>query len=142
MDPEKTAIIVVDSDAEFDHVYRIRKAVFQDEFGAPEERDLDGNDHMSQHYLVVFEGRPVGVGRWRITLGGNATLERIAVLPEFRGGGIGTLLVRHMLRDMPPRHTFITSLPGAVGFFEKLGFKQNGEAYEMENQLYQDMTIS
>jgi predicted GNAT family N-acyltransferase len=66
----------------------IRRTVFQEEQGIAAGLDFDGRDPECRHCLVTVEGRAAGVARLEGT-----HIQRVAVLPEFRGRGVGTLLI-------------------------------------------------
>lgn len=82
------------------HVYQIRKRVFEDEFGFPREDRMTQNewDALSNHYLLINNGKPVGamaVVNWTglyDTLKENgidpnlsvAKITKLAILPEAR----------------------------------------------------------
>ena len=98
-----------------------------------EEEELDGLDHLARHYLAIWEGKAVATARWR--LGPQVQilrLERLAVLPEYRGKGIGTALAKRLLEDMPDGFPLeAKATQEAVPFFERLGFVMNGGAFEL-----------
>lgn len=55
-----------------------------------------------------------------------AQIEDVVVHPDFRGQGLGTTLVRFALdrlRTLPSGVITLHAIPGAAGFYEKLGFK-------------------
>jgi predicted GNAT family N-acyltransferase len=125
------SIRYVEDDEEFALVYRIRAAVFQQEHALDEETEIDGNEHISHHYLAFSDGLPVGTARWRMTMNGKAKLERFAVLPAYRNQGIGRALAEAILRQVPAhRPVYLEALVNVAGFYEKLGFVPVGEPYE------------
>ena len=73
--------------------YGIRKAVFVDEQGVPEELELDGKDESATHFVAYNGGRAVGTARLRILEDGEAKPERIAVEKPFRKRGIARQLM-------------------------------------------------
>jgi predicted GNAT family N-acyltransferase len=124
-------ICYVEDDEDFATVYRIRAAVFQAEHAVDEETEIDGNEHISHHYLAFVDGLPVGTARWRMTQSGKAKLERFAVLSTYRNQGIGRALAETILKHVPAhRPVFLEALVNVVGFYEKLGFVTVGEPYE------------
>lgn len=64
MENKSIEIVVVQNQADFDEVMKIRRAVFVDEQKIPAEQEFDGNDFVSTHILAKVDG--VGVGTMRI----------------------------------------------------------------------------
>jgi predicted GNAT family N-acyltransferase len=71
---------------------RIRVAVFVDEQGIPKELELDEIDSEAVHVLALDDDVPVATGRLSVS-GETGIIARIAVLPEYRGSGIGRRVV-------------------------------------------------
>lgn len=125
-------VIRVSDDAEFDHVFSIRRKVFVQEQNVPEEEEWDEFEHLSKHYLAVYEGVGVGTARWRVTLTGDIKLERFAVLKEYRGKGVGEALVQAVLNDVPMREgvkIYLHAQLSAKEFYLKFGFIPEGEIF-------------
>jgi len=63
----------------------------------------------------------------------TAKIERVAVLKEGRGRGVGTELMRYILQEIHS-HSHIQTIKlgsqnSAIPFYEKLGFQVIGEEY-------------
>jgi predicted GNAT family N-acyltransferase len=133
MELENAHIMHAEEDADFDQIFRIREAVFEQEMGIAEEAQLDGFDAVAHHYIMVVSGRAVGVARWRVTLGGNIRLERLAILPAFRKMGLGAALMQKMLGDVPKsRRTFIECPIHQQAYFNRFGFQPEGEVFDFQ----------
>ncbi len=87
---------------------RIRQRVFVEEQACPPEEEWDAWDEPANrgrtchHLLGLVDGTPVATARWRPTEHGGrpaAKLERFAVLPAWRGRGLGRALVEGTLRE-------------------------------------------
>ncbi|ODU28847.1 MAG: GNAT family N-acetyltransferase [Thiobacillus sp. SCN 62-729] len=99
----------------------IRRAVFIDEQGVPEALEWDGYDAVSTHWLALAEdGSPIGCAR----LLPDGHLGRMAVLPAWRGRGVGRALLDRILRAAQARQTH------AAGFYARAGFVADGAEYE------------
>lgn len=120
-----------DGKAEFEKHLEIRKAVFQLEQGVPESADLDDFDkkRTAESYLAFYNGEAVGAARWRENRAGFK-LERICILKEFRGKGIGKAIVRTLMnevpKNMPPN---LASQADVVPFYKQFGFRARGESF-------------
>lgn len=112
---------------------QIRTRVFVGEQGVPAERELDGTEAGARAYLAWSGGRPVGTVRWRPLDGGAAAkIERLAVLREARGTGLGAALMRYALaeaRAAGARRATLGGQDAARAFYEALGFAAVGEGY-------------
>ena len=74
----------------------IRNLVFVNEQKISKELDQDGKDDLSFHFILYLNNNPIGCSRLRIA-DNNAKLERIAILKEFRGKGLGKELLTYMI---------------------------------------------
>jgi len=126
----------VDSESDWENARAIRTRVFINEQDCPPEEEWDGHDETSRHVLGRVDGTPVATARWRAVPHGEAIvakLERFAVLPEYRGDGHGTTLVRFVMNDAR-RAGFDTLLIHAQSHLEDwyadLGFESTSRTFE------------
>lgn len=107
----------------------VRQAVFIDEQGVAEDDEWDAFDARAEHALAIdATGKPIGTGR--LLSGGR--IGRLAVLPEWRGKGVGTGLLRRLL-EMSRRaglsqvhlHARVQTAP----FYARFGFASDGETF-------------
>lgn len=126
---------------ELEKHFEIRKKVFQEEQGVKSSDDLDLYDKKREchSYIAFYQGKPVGAARWRENKAGYK-LERICVLSEFRGLGIGKALVRYLINNVPqnlPRN--LSAQFEMVPFYEKMGFVAKGESFWEAGLLHRFM---
>lgn len=114
---------------------RIRREVFVVGQAVPLEIEFDGLDPISDHFLAsrVHAGShtPVGTARMRI-VNGVGKAERIAVLEQARGSGVGQALMRAIERhahEMGLRCMQLNAQLQAAGFYEKLGYRAEGPVF-------------
>jgi predicted GNAT family N-acyltransferase len=120
----------INDPTDLDNVFAIRRQVFVLEQNCPPELEWEFEDE-SIHFLATVDDLPAGAARWRKTDKGYK-LERFAVLPEFRGLGVGQALVRSVLADLPADATYVYlhAQIQAIGLYQKLGFEITGPEFE------------
>ncbi|SFR36031.1 GNAT family N-acetyltransferase [Litoreibacter janthinus] len=122
---------------------KIRRVVFIDGQNVPEDEEVDGEDPTCRHYLAHVDGVPAATARVK-SLGDRAKIQRVAVLDEYRGTGLGAELMRFVLDDL--REEFEAAILGsqshAIGFYEKLGFAAFGTEYDDAGIPHRDMTCN
>lgn len=125
-------VLTVDTDEMFNHIFNIRTEVFVEELGVSQEDEFDGFDHLSTHLLALYNGTPAGAARFRMSQGsGRIKLERFSVLKAYRQRGIASALMQNALAITPKDRTRYVHAPLAVtGFFKKMQFEAQGEAFE------------
>ena len=108
---------------------RIRREIFIDEQLVPESDEWDDDDTVSVHALATLNREPVGTGR----LNPGGKIGRIAVKAGLRGRGIGTLILRQLLHEAYRRgirEPYLHAQVQAVPFYEKLGFRIEGDVFD------------
>lgn len=120
----------------------IRRAVFIDEQGVPEALEWDEYDAVSTHWLALAgDGSPIGCAR--LLPGGH--LGRMAVLPAWRGRGVGRALldaVLHAARMRGERLLRLSAQTHAAGFYARAGFVADGPVYEEAGILHVAMQMT
>ncbi len=117
---------------EFPLVRSVRQAVFQIEQGVAPELEFDGRDEQSQHLLAFWDNRPVGTTRIRTLENQSAKVERVAVLLEARGLGIGKALMAKALELLSKQKVPEIQIHAQMqvrDFYKKLGFTPEGEVF-------------
>ncbi|HWR77639.1 MAG TPA: GNAT family N-acetyltransferase [Thiobacillus sp.] len=108
----------------------VRRVVFIDEQGVPEALEWDADDAGAVHLLAVDgEGRAIACAR----LLPDGHLGRMAVLPAWRGRGVGRALLAAALSAAQARGTITLRLSAqthAAGFYARAGFVAVGREYE------------
>lgn len=107
----------------------VREAVFIHEQGVPAELERDELDPLSRHVVATIDGRPVGTAR----LTPEAHIGRMAVLPPWRGRGIGTAMLQALIaqarsQGLPALH--LNAQVHAIPFYQRLGFGAEGEVFD------------
>lgn len=129
-------------DPALEDAFVIRRKVFVEEQKCPAELEYQ-NDDVSTHFLATCNGQPCGAARWRKTENG-IKLERFAVLPEFRGRGVGAHLVEAVLEDMPAgsKKIYLNAQLSAIDFYTQFGFIPVGEEFAEAGIMHRQMLFS
>lgn len=132
----------VQSDADWQQAHVIRRRVFVEEQEVSPELEYDAYDWPADrgetctHLLAKVDDLAVGTARWRRVTkdsGVYAKLERFAVLPAWRGRGIGKALVEATLDDARKagQHRFLLHSQAYLeDFYAFFGFETVGEPFE------------
>lgn len=130
-----------------DDAGRIRRQVFVVEQAVPEDMEWDEWDPQSVHALAVTSaGEITGTARLLPVDGeGCAKIGRMAVLPEWRGRGAGTALLRALLaeaRRHGTRRITLHAQMSAAGFYRNHGFIAQGAQFMEAGIRHVGMTLS
>lgn len=110
----------------------VRNSVFVDEQGIEQKIQEEG-DEKCDHFVAYIDDKPVGAGRINYPKKETAKIERMAVLEKARGQGIGGKILEAMLNFLADKNITEITLDAqchAKGFYERFGFKQDGEIFD------------
>ena len=116
----------------------IRFEVFVAEQGVPPGIELDDLDERCTHALAFDDGKPVGTGR----LLPDGHIGRMAVLRNWRGRGIGSLILRELVetaRQRGVREIALSAQVHALAFYRAHGFATEGDIYQEAGIAHQAM---
>jgi len=120
------------------HASPIRFTVFCEEQGVPREIELDEHDSQSIH-AIAYEGTDA-VGTARLLPDGH--IGRMAVLKDWRGRGIGGLMLRKLMeraKARGDREIVLSAQVHAVPFYRANGFMEDGSEYLEAGIRHQEM---
>lgn len=123
-------------------IRKIRQTVFVEEQQVPPELEWDDTDEIADHYLVVLpDNTPVGTGRLFSTLEETAHIGRMAILPPYRGKGIGETLLRHMMSEAAGQFSELqlSAQEHAIPFYQRSGFHVCSDVYDDAGIPHVDM---
>lgn len=126
----------------FETACEIRRKVFVEEQQVSREEEFDEFEENSRHYLVYYDGQPVGTARWRYTDKG-LKLERFAMLKEYRNKKVGSIILKRILSDVEGLSDYIylhAQLP-AVNFYAREGFVKEGPMFSECNIDHYKMVL-
>lgn len=123
-------------DAATADIHAVRKAVFQQEQGVDAAIDFDGLDPAADHIVVYASDQAIATARIRYVQPQLAKIERVAVLAAYRGQGIGRQIVEAAIAFLDEQgisETKVHAQTQVAVFYEKLGFKPQGEEFYEAN---------
>ena len=111
---------------------KIREKVFVEEQGFKNE--FDDIDQRSWHVVFLENKEPVATGRTfqSHTDQSTYTIGRIAVIKEWRGQGIGSMVVHELEKkavEQGAEKSELSAQCRARAFYEKLGYEASGDVY-------------
>ena len=124
-------------------VYEIRRKVFIQEQGVPEQEEYDEYDK-SAIFCVVYEPKneseennnndliSVATGRLVLLEDGRYKIGRIAVLKEYRGKQYGDMVVKMLVNKAfmsGATKVYVGAQIRAKGFYQTIGFEEYGNSY-------------
>jgi predicted GNAT family N-acyltransferase len=130
----ETEITRVTSFFDYARCIQIRTRVFVIGQQVPWDREVDSYENDSQHYLAARNGDAFGTVRWRRYGEAVAKVERLAVLEESRGLGIGSRLMEHTMSEIAKLTDIqwikLGSQDHAIPFYASLGFQVDGDGFD------------
>lgn len=118
-------IQIITSKNELNDAFTIRETVFIIEQSVPREIELDEYDQTATHFIAYDQGKPIATARIRPYKENTAKVERVAVLKELRGTGIGKQLMVFIEQEsakMGFSTLRLNSQKHAEEFYSKLGY--------------------
>ena len=133
------------SDEEIRQCMNIRFKVFVEGQNVPAQEELDGKDAEASHYLLLIDDHPAGVARVRC-IDHYFKIERVAIIDEHQGKGLGKDIMQFILSDLKALSTFnkvkLGSQTHAIPFYEKLGFSVCSDEYMEAGIRHKDMQLT
>ncbi|GMG88203.1 GNAT family N-acetyltransferase [Biformimicrobium ophioploci] len=106
----------------------VRQKVFVEEQSIDPAIEWDSLEPSCQHFIAYDGERPIATGR----LSPAGKIGRMAVLPQYRGSGIGRRILDHICdfaREHGHRQVHLHAQSGATAFYEKSGFQIDGPGF-------------
>jgi len=120
----------------------VREQVFIVEQHVPDRLEWDGYDTHAVHLLARDKaGNPIGTARML----GNGHVGRMAVLPPWRGQGVGTALLKTIVataKSVGMPQVRLDAQTHAIGFYEQHGFVAEGDEFMDAGIPHRHMTLS
>ncbi|MED4903199.1 GNAT family N-acetyltransferase [Parageobacillus thermoglucosidasius] len=103
----------------------VRQTVFIEEQHVPKEEEIDEFEQDAVHFVLYDGEKPVGAGRFRTIDDGLGKIERICILPQYRGRGAGKQLmemIEKFAKEQGIRKVKLNAQTHAEPFYQKLGY--------------------
>ena len=105
---------------------KIRYKVFVDEQKVPEELEIDRLESLSTHGVLYESNQAVATVRLYPLSTNSYKIQRVAVLKDYRGIGMGRLLMKELENKIKKENTqqlILDSQNNAISFYQKLGYE-------------------
>ncbi len=126
-------VIAIESAADMERAWAIRRRVFIEEQNVPEEIEMDADDAHAFHALAILDGVAIGCGRMLEHDSTEVKIGRMAVLQEYRKTGVGAHILRFLIdsaRMRGFRKAILHAQLTAEGFYLKEGFTPVGGVFD------------
>ncbi len=123
---------IVVNDCELKGAFEVRKRVFVEEQGIPEDLELDEYDMEAMHMVAKDGERIIGTARVLFLAASQAKLERMAILKPFRHRGIGKSIISFLDEEFKNRgieQVVLHAQCSAVNFYKSCGFEESGSPF-------------
>ncbi|MGK7378600.1 GNAT family N-acetyltransferase [Planococcus sp. 1R117A] len=123
---------IAEKPIEKEQAYDVRRKVFVEEQGIPLHIELDEFDDSAVHFVAYELEQPIAAARIRELEMGIGKIERVCVLPEYRGQHVGLLMMNEMEQYAQKAGLFTLKLNAqsyAVPFYEKLDYSVNSPEF-------------
>lgn len=122
---------------DLDAIVAIRRAVFTREQHLTDVVDRDPFDRGpgAVQVLARVAGEPVATGRLHVERG-EGQIAWVAVLPPYRGAGIGWAVMSallHAAARLGADYITLSAQTHAIDFYRRLGFRAVGDTFVMSN---------
>ncbi|WP_181349110.1 GNAT family N-acetyltransferase [Thalassobacillus sp. CUG 92003] len=135
-------IKTVTSSASLEDAYHIRRTVFIEEQNVSPDEELDGLDNEAIHLVGYIHEQPIAAARLRF-VDEYGKLERICVLPTFRGNAYGKKMIEALetvIIEQNSSHAKLNAQSHAKGFYQLLGYEQISDEFVDAGILHVTMT--
>ncbi len=120
------------SQRDFEEYFQLRWKLLRKPWNQPRGSEQDADEAIGYHVMVKDDGRIAGIARLQNVTENLAQLRYMAVDEDYRGRGVGRMIVQHMedhARDNRVKEIFLHARENAVAFYEKLGYHRVEKSY-------------
>jgi len=128
-----------ETEADREAALAVRREVFIEEQGVPEDIEVDGKDDEAVHFVAIDDGNPIGAARLRATdastvpEGTIGKVERVAVVADRRGEGLGRAVMAELESTAAALGLEELELHAQLHveeFYDRLGYETTSDVFE------------
>ncbi|MCF7355341.1 MULTISPECIES: bifunctional GNAT family N-acetyltransferase/hotdog fold thioesterase [Vibrio] len=124
-------LVTPKTESDLQNYYHFRWQMLREPFHQPQGSERDEYDDMSAHRMIVDgRGRIMAVGRMYLTPNSEGQIRYMAVHPQHRGKGLGSLILvalESYAMQEGAKRLVCNSREDAINFYAKNGFESQGE---------------
>ncbi|NTS76950.1 YiiD C-terminal domain-containing protein [Catenovulum sp. SM1970] len=132
-------IIKPKTEQEFAAYYQFRWQLLRAPLNLPLGSEKDEYDSLSEHRMICNDdGAILAVARMHLSNADEVQIRHTAVLPDYRGQGLGSLLMSALeeaAHQMRVKRAVLFAREDSIGFYEKCGYNMTGEAPDEEGGI-------
>lgn len=124
--------------------FKVRREVFIQEQGVPDDLEIDEFDPLALHALAYLDNACIGTARLHLKNGETGQIGRMAILAPFRNQGFGRQILKVLIETAQRKHCRYLSLHAqvsAIPFYQKLGFQAEGPVYDEAGIPHRNMMM-
>jgi len=111
----------------------IRKTVFVEEQNVDESLEIDDLEDQTLHLVGYVQDKPACTARLLKKDNGDIKIQRVAVLKDYRGTGLGLKLIqeieRFAVKELNGSRLILDSQDHATPFYEKAAYTVEGDGF-------------
>lgn len=120
----------------------LRETVFVNEQKVARDKVWDGTDGRCAHVVARSSDDRSAIGTGRLATDGK--IGRLAVLPEWRGQGVGGAMLLALIDQAKERHLaeiYLHAQTSAIGFYERCGLVAEGDGFTEVGIAHRKMSL-
>lgn len=116
---------IVSNEKQLKDAFFVRKKVFVEEQGVPLSLEVDEYDETASHFVVYHQEQAIGAGRIRETTPQVGKVERVCILPDYRGLHLGKQIMQALEShgiQLQFDKIVLNAQSHAIPFYESIGY--------------------
>ncbi|MBP6335236.1 MAG: GNAT family N-acetyltransferase [Bacteroidia bacterium] len=133
------SIIEPTTEKDLSEYYRIRYEILRKPWNQSSATTKDDTEHLSVHLLVKDEkGQAVATGRMQFNSPTEGQIRSMAVIQEYQGNGIGSLIIQHLEKiagNKKIKAILLDARENAVPFYLRNGYEIVAPSYLLFGEI-------
>ena len=121
---------------EWEEYYHLRWKILREPLNLELGSEKDDLENQAIHRVIESDGEIIAVGRLHFNKDGRGQIRYMAVLPDYRGKGIGRMIVDEFIKiskDKNISKIILYARESVVEFYKSLGFEKIKKAHKLKN---------